>query len=82
MIETNSVSHIMAVLRYSDLLSFMPKQLIEFSGAAGDLVPLDLPQAVWHRAVGLSYRRRGFMSPASTALIEELRRISREVYGD
>ena len=81
-IETNSVSHIMAVLRYSDLLSFMPKQLIEFSGAAGDLVPLDLPQAVWHRAVGLSYRRRGFMSPASMALIEELRRISREVDGD
>jgi DNA-binding transcriptional LysR family regulator len=79
-IETNSVSHIMAVLRYSDLLSFMPKQLIEFSGAAGDLVPLDLPQAVWQRAVGLSYRRRGLMSPASRALIEELRRIAREIY--
>ncbi len=80
-IETNSVSHIMAVLRYSDLLSFMPKQLIEFSGGAGDLSPLDLPEAVWHRAVGLSYRRRGFMSPASKALIEELRRLSREIYG-
>jgi LysR family transcriptional regulator of gallate degradation len=81
-IETNSVSHIMAVLRYSDLLSFMPRQLIEFSGAAGDLVPLDLPEAVWRRAVGLSYRRRGFMSPASSALIEELRRISREINAD
>jgi LysR family transcriptional regulator of gallate degradation len=80
-IETNSVSHIMAVLKYSDLLAFMPKQLIEFSGAAGDLVSLNLPEAVWQRAVGLSYRRRGFMSPASKALIEELRRIAREIYG-
>jgi LysR family transcriptional regulator of abg operon len=80
-IETNSVSHIMAVLRHSDLLGFMPEQLIEFSGAAGDLVSLDLPEAVWHRAVGLSYRRRGFMSPASSALIEELRRIAQEIYG-
>ncbi|HEX5080225.1 MAG TPA: LysR family transcriptional regulator [Geminicoccaceae bacterium] len=80
-IETNSVSHIMAVLRYSDLLSFMPQPLIEFSGGAGDLVPLDLPEAVWHRPVGLSYRRRGFMSPASKALIEELRRTAREIYG-
>lgn len=81
-IETNSVSHIMAVLRHSDLLSFMPRQLIEFSGAAGDLVPLDLPEAVWHRAVGLSYRQRGFMSPASKALIEELRRMAQEIYGE
>jgi DNA-binding transcriptional LysR family regulator len=80
-IETNSVSHIMAVLRYTDLLSFMPQPLIEFSGAAGDLVPLDLPEAVWHRPVGLSYRRRGFMSPASQALIEELRRTARDIYG-
>lgn len=81
-IETNSVSHIMAVLRYSNLLGFMPQQLIEFSGAAGELVPLDLPEAVWHRAVGLSYRRRGFMSPASRALIEELRRMALEIYGE
>jgi DNA-binding transcriptional LysR family regulator len=80
-IETNSVSHIMAVLRHSDLLGFMPMQLIERSGAAGELAPLDLPEAVWQRAVGLSYRRRGFMSPASKALIEELRRLSRETYG-
>jgi DNA-binding transcriptional LysR family regulator len=80
-IETNSVSHIMAVLRYSDLLSFMPSQLIAFSGAGGDLVPLDLPEAVWRRAVGLSYRERGFMSPASQALIAEIRRCAREIYG-
>ena len=81
-IETNSVLHIMAVLKCSDLLSFMPRQLVEFSGTAGDLVPLDLPEAVWRRIVGLTYRRRGFMSPASSALIEELRRMSREIYRD
>jgi LysR family transcriptional regulator of abg operon len=81
-IETNSVLHIMAVLKCSDLLSFMPRQLIEFGGTAGDLVPLGLPEAVWRRVVGLSYRRRGFMSPASSALIEELRRMSREIYRD
>ena len=80
-IETNSVTHIIAVLRHSDLLSFLPKPLIEFSAAVGDLVPLNLPEAVWHRPVGLSYRRRGFMSPASTALLDQLRKLAREIYG-
>lgn len=78
-IETNSVLHIMSLLRVTDMLSFMPQQLIDFFKDKDGLVALHVPEAVWHRTVGLSYRRRGFFSPASAALVEELRQASQSL---
>jgi DNA-binding transcriptional LysR family regulator len=78
-IETNAVLHIMSILETTDMLSFMPQQLIDFTRGRDGLVALPVPEAVWHRTVGLSYRRSGFFPPASEALVSELRQASQRL---
>ena len=76
-IETDFVPYLLDVIARTDLLSYVPAQLL--SGRA--LVAIDVPGTTWRRAVSLSYWRRRTATPASRHVLAILHEIVRELHG-
>lgn len=76
-IETDSFPFKLETIARTDLLSYMPEQLIR--GHA--LVAITPPGSVWLRSVGVSYWRRRAQTPASRMFVAALREVSQALYG-
>lgn len=76
-IETDSFPFMLEMIAGSDLLSYIPEQLI----AGHRLSPIPLAGSDWRRSVGVSYWRRRAATPASQMFLTALREISRELHG-
>ena len=72
-VETTSTVLMKAVVMQSDVLSFIPRELIWWEEKAGQLLPLKVDGAQWVRSVGITRRRRGSLSPAGRLLVEALK---------
>lgn len=76
-IETDSFPYLLEVLAHTDLLSYVPAQLM----TGHDLAVIDVPGAVWRRTVSLSYWRRRTATPASRLFLSLLQEVARELHG-
>ena len=76
-IETDSVPYLLDVVTQTDLLSFVPRQLIR----SQDLETIAVPKTDWQRTVGLSYWRRHTSTPAGRLFLALLREVTREMHG-
>jgi DNA-binding transcriptional LysR family regulator len=72
-IETTSTVLMKAVVMQSDVLTFIPRELIWWEQKAGQLLALNVAGSQWVRGVGITRRRRGSLSPASRLLIEAVK---------
>lgn len=73
-VETESMAFLMQMLVHSDSLTFTVSTSLQSSEAAG-LVMLDVPDLASGREAGIVSRKDGWLSPASLALIGELKTI-------
>lgn len=76
-IEADSISFIAAVLRSSDMLSFVTSQVLrrEMDGIA----PLPIPRLAITRSAGLLFRSTAGITPAKRAFIEAIKRRARDL---
>lgn len=72
-IETSSTVLMKSMVLQSDFLTYLPLDLIYWEEKRGELVPLMVHGPLWSRQVGITWRRRGSLSPATRALIDVLR---------
>lgn len=72
-VETTSTVLMKTMVMQSDLLTFIPRELIWWEEQAGQLQALKVAGSDWVRTVGITRRRRGTTSPAARGLIEALR---------
>ena len=73
-IESTSTVLMKAVVMQSDMLTFIPRELMWWEEQAGQLVALNVSGSPWVRRVGITRRQRGSLSPAARRLIEALKR--------
>jgi DNA-binding transcriptional LysR family regulator len=76
-IETDSIPFMLEAIARTDLLSYLPEQLL----GARRLIPVPLAGWDWRRSVAVSYWRRRAATPASQMFLATLRELSRELYG-
>ncbi len=76
-IQSDSISFILATLRVSDCLGFATSQILVGDEAA-DIVPVPVRDISFRRAAGIIHRRRGELSQAAQALVDELRSVCEE----
>ena len=79
LIESTSTVLMKAVVMQSDMLTFIPRELIWWEEKAGQLVALNVSGSQWVRRVGITRRRRGSLSPAARLLIEALKRAAQSL---
>jgi DNA-binding transcriptional LysR family regulator len=77
-LETTSAVLMKTMVIQSDLLTFLPRELIYWEERAGLLTALRLAVPSWHRIVGLTLRARAGLNPAAQALIDTLREVGGE----
>lgn len=77
-IETDSFPFMLEMIGRSDMLGYMPEQLIR----GRQLVPIAPEGSVWRRSVGVSYWRRRAQTPASRMFLAVLRAVSVALYGE
>jgi hypothetical protein len=79
--ETTSAGLMKALVLQGRHLSFLPRELIHWEARAGLLRPVPVAAPQWSRAVGLTRRRRGRLSPAAAALAAALRGVAPRLGG-
>jgi len=72
-VETTSTVLMKSVVMQSDVLTFIPRELIWWEERAGQLLALKVGGAEWVRSVGITRRRRGSLSPAGRLLVDALK---------
>jgi DNA-binding transcriptional LysR family regulator len=77
-LETTSAVLMKTVVMQSDLLTFLPRELVFWEERTGLLSALKLAAMPWRRIVGLTLRARAGVSPAAQALIDVLREVGQE----
>ena len=77
-LETTSAVLMKTMVIQSDLLTFLPRELIYWEERAGLLTALKLAVPSWQRIVGLTLRARAGINPAAQALIDTLREVGGE----
>jgi DNA-binding transcriptional LysR family regulator len=80
-VECNSALFIRSMLMHSDCVSYLPKQLVLQEIERGVLAFVEIDASYLQGEIGFIYRRRGILSPASRALMEEIRTICKEYGG-
>ena len=76
-IESNSISFILAMVRISDFLSFATNAIIDAEQVTG-IVTINLPSPRWRREAGLMYRNGAALSQCAQALVDEIEDVCRE----
>lgn len=74
-IETTSATLIKAMVAESDYVTFIPRESIHYEERAGILTALSIGSKFWKRTVGVTYRHNARLTPASRALIAELKAV-------
>lgn len=74
-VETDSIPYLLDVVAQTDLLSYVPDQLI----SSHDLAVVDVPGTTWRRTVGLSSWQRRTQTPASRLFLSVLQDVVREI---
>jgi DNA-binding transcriptional LysR family regulator len=77
-LETTSAILMKTMVIQSDLLTFLPRELIYWEERAGTLTALKLAVPSWHRIVGLTLRARARVNPAAQTLIDVLQEVGGE----
>jgi DNA-binding transcriptional LysR family regulator len=77
-LETTSAVLMKTMVIQSDLLTFLPRELVYWEERAGLLTALKLAVPSWQRIVGLTLRARAGLNPAAQALIDTLREVGGE----
>ena len=72
-IQTTSATLIKAMVAETDYITFVPRQTIYYEEKAGILAALSIGSRFWNRTVGVTYRQNTRLSPATLALIAELK---------
>lgn len=75
-IETTSTVLMKSVVMQSDMLTFIPRELIYWEEKASQLVALKVTGGDWTRFVGITRRRRGSLSPGARLLIDALKQVA------
>ncbi len=75
-VETTSTVLMKSLVMQSDILTFIPRELIHWEEKAGQLVQLKVSGSDWVRTVGMTRRRRGSLSPAGRLLVDALKTVS------
>ncbi|MFI5015326.1 MAG: LysR substrate-binding domain-containing protein [Hyphomicrobiales bacterium] len=73
-VETESMAFLLQLLHHSDLLTFTVSTTLQAADGKG-LTLLDVPALSANRQAGIISRRAGWLSPASEAVIAELKRL-------
>jgi len=76
-IETDSIPYLLEAVAHTDLLSFVPTQLM----GGRTLVEVAVPKTAWQRTVGLSYWRRHTPTPAERLFLSVLQEVAHEMHG-
>ena len=76
-IESNSISFILAMVRISDFLSFATNAIIDAEQVTG-IATVNLPAPRWRREAGLMYRNGAALSQCAQALVDEIEDVCRE----
>jgi DNA-binding transcriptional LysR family regulator len=77
-LETTSAVLMKTMVIQSDLLTFLPRELIYWEERAGLLTALKLAVPSWHRIVGLTLRVRAGVNPAAQTVMDVLREVGGE----
>src|SRR5262249_8153562 len=77
-VECNSALFIRSMLTESDCISYLPKLLVLHEIERGFLASVEIDAAYLEGEIGFVYRRRGMLSPACRALMDEIKSICRE----
>lgn len=78
-IETTSAVLMKTQVMQSDMLTFLPRELVHWEERSGLLEVLKLAAPPWRRLVGITTRARGSLSPAAGMVMEELRIAARNL---
>lgn len=78
-VETRSLEVMKSLIAGTDLLGWLPEPIIESDRSAGRLASLSMPELRQDRIFSVYRRRRGFMSPPTVKLLEELKVVLAEV---
>lgn len=73
-VEFASLSFACVMLKEDDVMSFLPRSVVESDLARGELAMVAAPGGTWRRSIGAVYRRHASQSPACQAMLAELRR--------
>ena len=77
-IESTSISFILAMIRITDYLSFATNSILG-SYQSDEIVTINVPEPRLRREAGLMYRRHAPLSQAAWALIAEIEAVCREL---
>ncbi|MEY4654313.1 MAG: hypothetical protein RI884_2894 [Pseudomonadota bacterium] len=79
--ETTSTVLMKSLVMQSDVLTFIPKELIYWEAQARQLTALDVPDTHWTRIMGLTRRRKGSLSPPARVLMQLIRTCAQQAFG-
>jgi DNA-binding transcriptional LysR family regulator len=77
-VETDSTVLMKSLVASGDFVTILPRGLMFSEALNGSLVELKTEVPKWSGSVGITRRRRGILSPASCALIEEIKDVATE----
>lgn len=77
-IESSSISFILAMIRVSNLVSFATNSIIDADQMTG-IVTVNAPQPRWRREAGLMFRREAPLSQCAQALAREIEVVCQEL---
>jgi LysR family transcriptional regulator of gallate degradation len=77
-IESNSISFILAMMRSSNFVSFATNSIIDADQVSG-IATVNLPEPRWRREAGLMCRRDAALSQCAQALVREIEAVCREL---
>lgn len=76
--ETTSTVLMKSMVLQSNMLTFIPRELIWWEERAGQLAALKPGTAQWNRQVGLTRRRNATLTPACRLLMDAVRQTARD----
>ena len=77
-VETTSPSAVAAFVRRTHLLGWLPRSLYADEEEAGQICALDVPQLALLRRYFIYRRRRGVLSPAAAAFLNDFKMVAEE----
>lgn len=78
-IETTSTVLMKSVVMMSDMLTFLPRELVHWEERAGTLAPIAVAGSNWSRHVGITRKARAGATPASRLVVAALREAAAEL---
>ena len=78
-IETRTIRPRLQICAATDLLSFTSRRILGQAAPKFRLKELPVKELTWRRAVGVIYRKDGYLSPAARRFIEILKETAKEI---